>query len=181
LNFCVNLIKNKVQSINCFTFGLSIDYIKVEIKNIIKILNDEGRITLRDGDGLLLDLISPLQWHNQKDDAEGVFLLFDLFQIRSIAEQFSEVALDIVEYAEKPVIFHTPAGRNLVGGPSAEGLVKFLMIKKGFWNSLLFSYGKPLVFQRSAQKSTEYKIDEIFPVAHRSLFLGPDGDVKIIS
>jgi len=153
----------------------------VEIKTIIKILNQEGRITLRDKDGLLFDLISPQQWDNGKDDAEGVFLLFDLFQIRSIAEQFSEVALDIVEFSEKPVIFHTPAGRSLMGGPSAEKTVRFLMIKKGFLNSLLFNYGKPLVFQKSRHKNTEYKLDEIFPVAHRSLFLGPEGDVKIIS
>jgi len=153
----------------------------VEIKTIIKILSQEGRITLRDKDGFLFDLISPQQWDKEKDDAEGVFLLFDLFQIRSIAEQFSEVALDIVEFAEKPVIFHTPAGRTLVGGPSAEGTVRFLMIKKGFWNSLLFNYGKPMVIQKSAHRNTEYKLDEIFPVAHRSLFLGPEGDVKIIS
>ena len=153
----------------------------MEIKTIIKILNQEGRITLRDKDGLLLDLIAVPNWIPGKDDAEGVFLLFDLFQIRSIAEQFSEVALDIVEFSEKPVIFHTPAGRSLIGGPAAEGVVRFLMVKKGFWNSILFNYGKPLIFQKSQQNNTAYKLDEIFPVAHRSLFLGPEGDVKIIS
>jgi len=153
----------------------------VEIKTIIKILTEEGRITLKDKDGFLFDLVVPQKWDSEKDDAEGVFLLFDLFQIRSIAEQFSEVALDIVEYTEKPVIFHTTAGRAFPGGPTSDGNVRFLMIKKGYWNSLLFNFGKPLVFQRSRSKGSEYELDEVFPAAHRSLFLGPEGDVKILN
>lgn len=153
----------------------------MEIKTIIKILNEEGRITLKDRDGFLFDLIAPQKWDSEKDDAEGVFLLFDLFQIRSIAEQYSEVALDIVEFADKPVIFHTPAGRAFAGGPALDGNVRFLMIKKGYWNSLLFNYGKPLIFQKSAHSGTEYILNEVFPVAHRSLYLGPEGDVKILN
>lgn len=153
----------------------------MEVKRIIKILTEEGRITLKDKDGLLLDLIVPQKWDSEKDDVEGVFLLFDLFQIRGIAEQFSEVALDIVEFTDKPVIFHTPTGRAFPGGPSSGGNVRFLMIKKGYWNSLLFNFGKPLVFQKSGYKDSEYVLSESFPVAHRSLFLGPEGDVKIIN
>ncbi|KEO72626.1 hypothetical protein [Anditalea andensis] len=152
----------------------------MEIKTITKILTDEGRITLKDKDGLLFDLIVPHKWSSEKDDAEGIFLLFDLFQIRGIAEQFSEVALDIVEFSEKPVIFHTPAGRALPGGPITEGNVKFLMLKKGFWNTLLFNFGKPLVFQKSRHNGSEYILQDNFPMAHRSLYLGPDGDVKIL-
>jgi hypothetical protein len=153
----------------------------VEIKTIIKILSEEGRITLKDKEGLLFDLFAPAMWESEKDDQKGVFLLFDLFQIRSIAEQFSEVALDIVEYSEKPVIFHTPAGRTFSAGPRYDGNVRFMMIKKGYWNSLLFTYGKPLVFQKSAHRGTEYILNEVFPEAHRSLFLGPEGDVKILT
>jgi len=153
----------------------------VEIKTITKILTEEGRITLKDKEGLLFDLIAPQNWDKEKDDAGGVFLLFDLFQIRSIAEQFSEVALDIVEFSEKPVIFHTPAGRTLPGGPTSGGNIRFLMLKKGYWNSLLFNFGKPLVYQKSIYKDSEYVLSEVFPVAHRSLFLGPEGDVKIIN
>jgi len=153
----------------------------VEVKTIIRILNEEGRITLKDREGLLFDLIVPQKWESEKDDAEGVFLLFDLFQIRSIAEQFSEVALDIVEYSDKPVIFHTTAGRAFPGGPALHGNVRFLMIKKGYWNTLLYNFGRPLVFQKSHHKGSEYELNEAFPAAHRSLFLGPEGDVKILN
>lgn len=153
----------------------------MESKTILKIISEEGRVTLKDKDGLIFDLVAPQSWVPEKDDPQGVFLLFDLFQIRGISEQFSEVALDIVEFTEKPVIFHSPKSRSLAYGPSFEGKVKFLMLKKGYWNDLLFNFGKPLIYQRSVNKITEYQMNEIFPVAHRSLYLGPEGDVKIIT
>lgn len=153
----------------------------MESKAILKILNEEGRITLKDKEGLLFDLVVPQSWIPDKDDPQGVFLLFDLFQIRGISEQFSEVALDIVEFSEKPVIFHSPVNRSLTAGPVLEGKVRFLMLKKGYWNNLLFNFGRPLIFQKSVQKWTEYQLNEVFPVAHRSLYLGPEGDVKILN
>ena len=69
----------------------------MEIKDAVKILKEKGRIKVKDGHGTILELVAPQSWDAAKDDQEGIFLFFEVFQIRHVAEQFSEVSLDIIE------------------------------------------------------------------------------------
>ncbi|MCH6233122.1 hypothetical protein [Cognataquiflexum rubidum] len=155
----------------------------MEIKDAVNILKEKGRIKIKDGHGTVLELIAPQRWDAAKDDQEGIFLFFDVFQIRNVAEQFSEVSLDIIEYATKPTIYHTPVNRILKNGPIIDGKVKFSFIKKEFWNKLIFAFSQPLILQFSKSKEWDMVTEDFFPLLSagtKEMFLSPDGDVKII-
>lgn len=155
----------------------------MEIKDVVKILKEKGRIRIKDGHGTVLELVTPQRWDAAIDDQEGIFLFFDVFQIRNVAEQFSEVSLDIIEYATKPTIYHTPVNRILKNGPIIDGKVKFSVIRKEFWNKLIFAFSQPLILQFSKSKEWDMVTEDFFPllsVGTKEMFLSPDGDVKII-
>lgn len=155
----------------------------MEIKDAINILKEKGRVRIKDGHGTILELVAPPNWDAGKDDKEGIFLFFDIFQIRNVAEQFSEVSLDIIEYATKPTIYHTPVNRILKNGPIIDGKVKFSVLRKEFWNKLLFAFSQPLILQFSKSKDWDMVTEDFFPLLSagtKEMFLSPDGDVKII-
>jgi len=155
----------------------------MEIKDAVNILKEKGRIKIKDGHGTVLELVAPQRWDAAKDDQEGIFLFFDVFQIRNVAEQFSEVSLDIIEYATKPTIYHTPVNRILKSGPIIDGKVKFSVIRKEFWNKLIFAFSQPLILQFSKSKEWDMVTEDFFPLLSagtKEMFLSPDGDVKII-
>ncbi|MCR9014805.1 hypothetical protein [Aquiflexum gelatinilyticum] len=155
----------------------------MEIKDAVKILKEKGRIKVKDGHGTILELVAPQSWDATKDDQDGIFLFFEVFQIRHVAEQFSEVSLDIIEYATKPTIYRTPVNRILKNGPIFEGKVKFAVIRKDFWNRFLFAFSQPLILQFSKSKDWDMATEEFFPLLSagtKEMFLSPDGDVKII-
>ncbi len=156
----------------------------MDIKAIIQLLRDKGRVSLRDQQGQTIELIEQEKWDGGIDQANGVFLLFDLFQIRSIAMPFSDVSLDIVDYNSKPVIYHSPANRNLSGAPVTDGKVKFAMIREGNWNKLLFNYGKLLIWQMAKEdKEADFEKIDKFPLLEagvKEMFLGPEGEVKML-
>ncbi|WP_113922840.1 hypothetical protein [Cognataquiflexum aquatile] len=155
----------------------------MEIKDAVNILKEKGRIKIKDGHGTVLELVAPQRWDAAKDDQEGIFLFFDVFQIRNVAEQFSEVSLDIIEYATKPTIYHTPVNRILKNGPIIDGKVKFSVIRKEFWNKLIFAFSQPLILQFSKSKECDMVTEDFFPLLSagtKEMFLSPDGDVKII-
>lgn len=155
----------------------------MEIKKIVQTLRNEGRITLKEGHGKIIELITPDKWDAIRDSPEGVFLISDLFQIRSLALPFSEVSLDIVELSSPPIIYHTPAGKGLTHGPVIENVVKFSLIKEGFWNQVIFNFGRPLIYQGREAGELENTVRENFPLAAgkvREMFLGPEGEVKIL-
>lgn len=155
----------------------------MEIKDAVNILKEKGRIRIKDGHGTVLELVAPQRWDAAKDDQEGIFLFFDVFQIRNVAEQFSEVSLDIIEYATKPTIYHTPVNRILKNGPIIDGKVKFSVIRKEFWNKLIFAFSQPLILQFSKSKEWDMVTEDFFPLLSagtKEMFLSPDGDVKII-
>lgn len=155
----------------------------MEIKEAVNFLKEKKRIRIKEGSGAVLELIEIDSWNANTDDNAGVFLFFDLFQIRSIAEPFSEVSLDIIEFASKPTIYHTPVNRVLKSGPIKEGKVKFSLIRKDFWNKLLFAYSQPLIMQYSRSGEFDFETEEYFPLlsaGSKEMFLSPDGDIKII-
>ena len=155
----------------------------MEIKDAVNVLKEKGRIRIKDGHGTILELVAPKSWDAAKDDKEGIFLFFYVIQIRNVAEQFSEVSLDIIDYATKPTIYHTPVNRILKNGPVLEGKVKFSVIRKEFWNKLLFAFSQPLILQFSKAKEWDMVTEDFFPLLSagtKEMFLSPDGDVKII-
>ncbi len=156
---------------------------EVEINAVVKKLKEEGRVRIKEGHGMQIELLVPAQWRQSSDQHEAVFLLYELFQIRTLTEQFSEVSLDVVEYATKPTIYHSPVNRFYEDGPILDGMIKFSVIKQSFWNSLLYSFGQPLVFQPSKVTGADFETNEYFPLLSegvKELFLSPEGDVKIL-
>lgn len=157
----------------------------VEISNIVRELKKDGRVLLLEGHGKTIEFVAAERWDAQRDQPDGTFLLFELFQIRNIALPFSEVSLDIVEMATRPIIYHTPVNNLVKNGPVVASKVKFALIKEGFWNRLLFNYGRPLIFQIStAAGAVGMQTKEKFPLVAggvREMFLGPEGEVKILN
>jgi len=156
----------------------------VEIKEAVSLLKKKGRIRIKEGHGSILELIEMDSWVLKSDDSDGIFLLFDIFQIRAIAEQFSDVSLDIIEFASKPTIYHTPVGKFLKTGPVKHGILKFAVIKKDFWNKFLFAYSQPIILQYSETPGFDYETHEYFPLLSagtKEMFLSSDGDVKILN
>lgn len=113
---------------------------------------------------------------------DWIFLLYDLYQIRSICETFSEVSLDIVEFASKPTIYHSPANLLLQNAPVKDGLLKFCLIREPNWAKLLFQIGKPVLAQLLDGESGDLDAAVPFPLQIKEvkeLYLGTDGEVKI--
>lgn len=156
----------------------------MDIKAIIQLLRDKGRVSLKDNQGQTIELIAHEKWDSRSDVGDSVFLLFDLFQIRSIAMPFSDVSLDIVEFNTKPVVYHTPANRNLTDAPLVNGQIKFAMIREGNWNKLLFTFGKLLICQMvTDNRKADFEVTDKFPLLGHGvieMFLGPEGEVKIL-
>lgn len=155
----------------------------MENSAVAKHIKTNGRVSIREGNGKTLELIIPTRWNEENDSSIGIFLFFDLFQIRSVTEQFSEVSLDIVEYATKATIYHSPVNRVLQNGPKVDGNVKFAMIRNDFWNKLLFALGQPVIYQEKEGIAADFETKERFPLYGpdvKEMFLSPDGDVKII-
>ena len=113
---------------------------------------------------------------------KGIYLLFDLFQIRTLCVSFSEVSLDIVEFASKPTIYESPANPLLPKGAVVNGLVHFSLIREPNWNKLLFQIAQPVLFTEESVLEADVQTSLPFPLFHtgtKELFLGPEGEVKI--
>ncbi len=154
----------------------------MEIREAVNLIKEKGRARIKDGHGSILELISLDHWDPEKDDYEGIFLFYDLFQIRTVGNQFSNVSLDIVEFASKPTIYQTPVNKILTNGPIEHGNVRFSVLKKDFWNRLLFAYSQTLVLQYSKIQEYDFETKEFFPLLSagtKEMFLSPDGDIKI--
>lgn len=155
----------------------------MENSAVAKHIKTNGRVSIKEGNGRILELIIPARWNEENDSQDGIFLFFDLFQIRSITEQFSEVSLDIVEYATKATIYHSPVNRVFQKGPKQNKNVKFAMIRNDFWNKVLFAFGQPVIYQEKEGVAADFDTKERFPLYGpdvKEMHLSPDGDVKII-
>lgn len=148
---------------------------------IIKFLKDQGQITLQLPGDKMLQLLPRESWKKDQGN-DWIFLLYDLFQIRSICQSFSEVSLDIVDFASKPTIYHSPVNKLLEEAPVVDGLVKFSLIREPNWNKLLFQIGKPILARLQDGTSGDMVIEVPFPLQIKDvkeLFLGAEGEVKI--
>jgi hypothetical protein len=153
----------------------------LESKTWINQLKENGSVFLQADKGL------PMKWtmlSSYTDRGEdGVCLLYDLYQLRSIAPPFSDISLDIVDWAEEPVIFHTPVSHQLQHGPVSNGIIKFALVKAPFWNKLLQACGHILVSQEVNELRDGLVLKESFPLQGRKvkeMYLSAEGQVKII-
>lgn len=149
---------------------------------LVKLFRDQGSITIREGNGKCITLIKSDEWKTDLGN-DWVYLLFDLFQIRIISEQFSEVSLDIVEYASKPTIYSSPANPRVPAGLKEAGLIRFSLIRDPDWNKLLFQLSHPVLAQLESRTKPDVEVKNYFPLFGpnvKELYLGAEGDVKII-
>lgn len=149
---------------------------------LVSAFREKGILHLKEGNGKVITLMKPELWKPEMGE-DWIFLLFDLFQIRTICEPFSEVSLDIVEFANKPTIYHSPANRILKNGPIVDGKLMFSLVLEPNWNKLLFQISQPVLVKIDTKETTPYQTPVLFPLLSpgtKEMFLGPDGDVKII-
>ena len=149
---------------------------------LLSAFRGKGILNLKEGNGKVMTLMKPELWKTEMGE-DWTFLLFDLFQIRTICEPFSEVSLDIVEYANKPTVYHSPANRIIKNGPIVDGVLKFSLILEPSWNKLLFQISQPVLVKLDSKEEAALQTPLLFPLlspSTKEMFLGPDGDVKII-
>jgi hypothetical protein len=149
--------------------------------NILTLLKEQGIVYIKEGSGKIFSLRKGSL--AEKEILEkGIYLLFDLFQIRTLCVSFSEVSLDIVEFASKPTIYESPANPLLPKGAVVNGLVRFSLIREPNWNKLLFQIAQPVIFTEETGVEAAVQTSLLFPLFHsgtKELFLGPEGEVKI--
>lgn len=149
--------------------------------NILTLLKEQGIVIIKEGSGKIFSLRKGTI--AEKETLEkGIYLLFDLFQIRTLCVSFSEVSLDIVEFASKPTIYESPANPLLPKGAVVNGLVRFSLIREPNWNKLLFQIAQPVIFTEETGAEAAVQTSLLFPLFHagtKELFLGPEGEVKI--
>lgn len=153
----------------------------MEVNTIVQELREKGRSSILEGSGRRLELIVPDSYEAESDQ-EAVFLLIDLFQIRSVAGQFSEIALDIIEFATKPTVYTTLASPLIGRAPVENGKVKFSILKQGWWHKVVFNFGRPLLFKEIDGSEGAHEVKEKFPLfgsGVKRMFLSPEGEVKI--
>lgn len=150
--------------------------------HFLKSFKKEGNLSIQEGNGKVITLMSPDNWKPEKGD-DWIYLLFDTFQIRSICEQFSEVSLDIVEFASKPTIYHSKPNRVIPNGPIVNGALMFSLIREPNWNKLLFQISQPTLVRLVSSAKPDVKTDLLFPLfspGTKEMYLGAEGDVKIL-
>ncbi|UZD22443.1 hypothetical protein PBT90_03240 [Algoriphagus halophytocola] len=154
----------------------------MEHSRLVTAFRNEGVLHLKEGNGKVLTLLRPDLWNPELGE-DWVYLLFDLFQIRTICEAFSEVSLDIVEFGSKPTIYHSDPNRIIADGPRVNGNLKFSLIREPNWNKLLFQISQPVLVKMDTKEKTDFQTSLVFPLlspATKELYLGPEGEVKII-
>ena len=71
--------------------------------SILALLKEKGKVYIQEGSGKVFSLRKGTLAEQEQVEG-GIYLLFDLFQIRTLCVSFSEVSLDIVDFASKPTI-----------------------------------------------------------------------------
>ena len=148
---------------------------------LLSLVKENGKVCLKEGSGKTFCLHLGTAAEESVFE-NGVYLLFDLFQIRTIAVPFSEVSLDIVEFASKPTIYQSPANPLLPLGAVNRGMVRFSLIREPNWNKLLYQIAHPVLFTEEKELEAEIQTNLHFPLflpGKKELFLGPEGEVKI--
>lgn len=151
--------------------------------SLLKIVKEQGQLTLSDEKNNTLTLLDTQKWSPEMGQ-DWIYLLFDMFQIRTICRQFSEVSLDVVEFASKPTIYHTEPNSQRLNGPLINKCLRFSLIREPNWNKLLFQIAQPVLVNLSSKNPADASTDVPFPLFSKitkEMYLGAEGDIKIIS
>ena len=143
--------------------------IVLELADLAKKIKRDGILHLKEGNGKVMTFMKPEDWELSKGK-DWIFLIFELFQIRTICEPFSEVSLDIVEFASKPP-------------PLEDGNLRFSIIREPSWNKFLFQLSQPILVKLDTNEKVFDETTLVFPLFSpnvKELVLGAEGDVKII-
>lgn len=154
----------------------------MELADLAKKLKKDGIIHLKEGNGKVITFMKVDDWEPSKGK-DWIFLIFELFQIRSICEPFSEVSLDIVEYASKPTIYYSPPNRFLKSVPLKDGNLQFSLIREPNWNKFLFQLSHPILVNLNSKEKAGEETTLVFPLFSpnvKEILLGSNGDIKII-
>ncbi|WP_209328781.1 hypothetical protein [Lunatimonas salinarum] len=148
----------------------------------IKQIKASGTACLRtiDGNHLFFSKLSAL---TAPVSDSAVFLLHDLFQLRTIAKPFSDVSLDIVDWAEDPVIFHTDVNRPMMKDSFSGEIIKFALLKDPFWKHHLHSIGEIVVCLPHHREGAVWEVAHSLPLfgkVVKQLYLSAEGQVKMI-
>lgn len=148
---------------------------------LVREYKENGKLEIQLPGEKVLKLVNPTNW-TQEMGSDWIFLLHELFQIRTICKPFSEISLDIVEFASKPTIYHSPVNSLLDNAPVESGLIKFALIREPNWNKLLFQIGRPVLAKLIEGVTTGSQVQIPFPLQIKEvkeLYLGTEGEVKI--
>lgn len=139
-----------------------------------------NKLSFQDQKGACFEWIKTSEW---QPGMEGFFLIHEIYQLQSLLGNFSEVALDIVEYAADEVVFQSPPSSLFLNERNSGGLIKFALINSPQWKQLLHKI-QELVFLKwvDEPEPAGIPVAEAFPLCRssRKMELHADGRVKII-
>ncbi len=153
----------------------------MENKDWGKRLREKKILQVQTGDGQQLQM-EVFSYEEARPQANGIYLLYEIFQLRSIALPFEEVAIDLIGWTERPVVFSTYPSKLLENATNSDALIKFVLIKESFWKDFLFNSGQIVLCQSGNKELHEFITDKPFPWTTpkaTEMFIGPDGEVKI--
>ncbi|MEX2513688.1 MAG: hypothetical protein WD398_12355 [Cyclobacteriaceae bacterium] len=152
----------------------------MDFNNIKEIFKNKGELTIHDGKDHVFQFIKLQHWHPAEED---ILLIHEMFQLKGLVGNFSEVALDIIEFSPDKLIFHSPSMVKSINAPNSNGFIKFALIKHPFWNKLLFHLREVVVFRAMESSSWQVETQEIFPLLEgkiKEMQLNAEGGVKIL-
>ena len=103
-------------------------------KEISRQFTETGKISFEDTQGQGFDWVKVEQWRPEMD---GLFLIHEIYQLKSLVGNFSEIALDIVEYAADETIFLSPQPSWNINKGKSGGLIKFALVGSPYWKQIL--------------------------------------------
>ena len=153
----------------------------MDYKEISKEFAKSGQLNFQDTKGANFEWIKVTDW---KPEMEGVFLVHEIYQLKSLVGNFSDVALDIVEFAADKTIFQSPQPAWNINKGKSGGLIKFALVSSPFWKQVL-NQVREIVFLRWQNEVLPSTIKglQAFPFNRESkvMQLHEDGRVKIIN
>jgi len=153
----------------------------VDYKEVSSQFASTGKLSFQDTEGGSFVWIKTSLW---KPEMDGVFLIHEIYQLKSLVGNFSDVALDIVEYAADETVFLSPQPSWNINKGKSGGLIKFALVSSPYWKQLLRQI-REIVFLKWEDKVLPSAIigAQTFPFNRKSrvMELHEDGRVKIIN
>lgn len=154
----------------------------MDFRKFVEAFRQKGQVSIQEGNGKTLTFLACSEW-TPAHGTEWVVLLYDIFQIRGVGGHFSEVSLDIVDFASKPTIYHVVPGYSVPEGLREKGKVRFSLIRDKEWNPFLFQLSDLVLCQTVNGMHADFSVTNFFPLLSpnlKEMELGLNGEVTII-